>query len=246
MAIKGYKILITRPEAQAAEFIADACTLFGLSSADFIRLPLLDIGEITLGQKIQDMDRYSGVVVTSSHAMLSASDYLGVYPDVPFFRVGKSTISAEGLAHKMYTAPDVCALARVISGYYAPCIEKTNLIYFSGADVRYDLQALLGDRFDISRKIVYEAFVRDDYTSSLDQIIHNNRLGAVMLFSRRTADAFFLACKRHYNRHFTNTVFLCISDDVAHGVPPDFKRQIAVTPDRDGMLELVRRFSLKV
>jgi uroporphyrinogen-III synthase len=173
-------VLITRPRAAA---LALARTLEARGHEALIE-PLLTIEAIE--GVVPDQQGVQAIVVTSSHAVpaLAATD-----PRLPVFAVGEATAAAArraGRSEVRAGGGDAGQLARLIANQCRP--DAGALLHLSGTEVRPELaRGLAAAGFALRRQAVYRARAADRLSSPVALALRRQGVGAVLLFSPRSA-----------------------------------------------------------
>lgn len=224
-------ILITRPQARAQEFQV------ALGSAvKTLACPLISIEPLEF--EIPDVSDFSGFIFTSGYGV---EIWAGRVKDreIPVFTVGRQTqekARAAGFKNVQSahgTAEDLMVLIKQYHHHEKP------LLYLRGQHVTRDLSADLYVR-DLC---VYTAVSVKTLPNDVVARFKNKDIGAVTLFSKRTA-RIFLGLVQKYNlmKDIKDVKFLCIGPSVLKCVQTygfDLNTYSADRPDRDHMIELI-------
>lgn len=126
------------------------------------------------------------------HAVADAQGPDAKYKDLAVFAVGRATAEAAraaGFSHVTSADGDVGALARLIIGACAPAAGA--VLHVAGKARAGDLMgALQGAGLDARRAVLYEAVAAQTLSDSLRRDIEADGIGAVLIFSPRTAELF--------------------------------------------------------
>ena len=202
-------VLITRPRAAALEL---ARTLEARGHEALIE-PLLTIEAIA--GVVPDQAGVQALVLTSSHAVpaLAATD-----PRLPVFAVGEATAAAArraGRSDVRAGGGDAGRLARLIARQCRP--EAGALLHLSGTEVRPALaEGLAAAGFALRRQAVYRARAADRLSPPVVDALRRRSIGAVLLFSPRSAAILVELLARHIlTGCLEQTEAICLSAAVA-------------------------------
>ena len=238
-------ILITRPQADAAELAA----ILAARGIESTVEPLLTIRPET-APAIQ-LDNVQALLFTSANGIRC---FAAVNPrrDLKVFAVGDNSAAAAraaGFSQVESAAGDVESLARLVTDRLHPRDGK--LLHAAGAHLAGDLRGQLqAAGFVVERVVLYHA---EPATALSHASVMNLRLGgidAVALFSPRTARLFKELWRQTSDQAglgsgagLGDAMALCLSRAVAEEIGDlGWKSiEIAETPDRAGMLALIAR-----
>jgi len=237
------KILITRTESGDAE-LADAITAAGF---EVLCEPMLSI-EFLKGELPEIVDG-DALIFTSSHGV-QAFAQLSDGRDHPLYVVGRGTAEkacALGFERIMQAAGTVEELAGLIA--QTPEKDLISPVYVRAEDISRDLKGILAKKgLNIAEFTAYKAVPAEKLSLNLLKSLDNREINAVMLFSNRGGRV-FAELMEQYDRtvRLKSTRVLCISPTVLESVSvlPFQQSHIAKTPDREGMLDLLDRISVK-
>lgn len=231
-------ILITRPEADAAELAAHLAT----RNIETTLEPLLVIKPATVAI---ELDGVQAILFTSANGVRGFAAQ-NARRDIKVFTVGDNSATearALGFAPVFSAGGDVESLAKLVTERLNP--RDGALLHAAGANLAGDLRGQLqAAGFVVNRVVLYDAV---PVTELSPATVMNLRLGgidAVALFSPRTARIFAELWGRAQNGSESGlaaATALCLSDAVAAEIRNLGWRHVAVaaTPDRAGMLALI-------
>ncbi|MCB9983927.1 MAG: uroporphyrinogen-III synthase [Rhodospirillales bacterium] len=230
-------ILVTRPEVQAGLFVDDL-TVGGYEA--FVE-PMSAI--VPLDFHVPDFGRYQGLIFTSANAL---DIYAKTHKDrsLPVYVVGRQTqeMAYEHGFKKVYSARGKAAdLVDYIKGH-VPDVKRP-LLHVRSTHLAYPLkEALQNTGYNVGQLIVYDAPVRDEFSTAAVELLQNNCIQAVTFFSKRTAENFLkLIEAAGLEDCLAGIKALCISETVLQYVRPELWQNacVAAQPDRQGMLDLI-------
>jgi uroporphyrinogen-III synthase len=232
-------ILITRPEDDALDYAAE------LQAEGFETLvaPMLVIVPTAFEQP--DLSKYQALLFTSANAVRIFAEMVKSRV-LPVFVVGPHTekeartqgfgnvISANG------TGDELAVLVRT------KITDKTKpLLHVRGAHAAKPLHILLApDGIKVDLLTVYDSEKVSELSMEARSAIENNRVEAVTFFSKRTAQNFAALAD---SLNLKGIKGLCLSNAVLECVQSCTwaKTYVAGTPDRAGMLALLRSVCMK-
>lgn len=204
-------ILVTRPVSISSAFSTKVGQLYNI-----IDCPLLRIEPIF--SKYDNMDEYEGLVFTSKNAALYFNYNMDM--NVKIFAIGNST--AEELSKKGYNniiigSSNALALGKIIVNNIR---NKAKLLHIRGDHIAGDLKGYLSDS-DILLEplIIYKSIQIDFLDQSLINIIKDQQLDFITLYSPRAGEAFKnLVRKYKLDQYMKNIKCLCLSEMVLNSV----------------------------
>jgi uroporphyrinogen-III synthase len=234
------RLLVTRPEPEA-EQTARALRARGRQAlvAPLLRIePIIDapIGE----------GPWAAVVFTSANAVSALVAHPGKAGllRVPVFTVGARTeevAHAAAFAEVQSAYGDVAALASLIVARLAD--RSKPVLYLAGEDRAGDLEALLGGYGIAVRTVpIYRAIAATRLPEVARSALANDRIDAVLHFSRRSAEAFLAAIAADRLRDQGLALrHLCLSAEVAAPLIAAGAERVEVArrPDQQKLLELL-------
>ena len=233
-------VLITRPDTDAQSLRAEVEAL----GYRVLVEPLLRIEPLPAASL--DLDDVQALVLTSAHAVAALA---GRAKTLPVFAVGQATARAArgaGCRRVMTAAGDVQGLSQLLIEKCRP--EHGVILHLSGEIVRQGLEERLVARgFSFRRQAVYRAVAAERLSDDLVASWRRRAVGAVLLFSPRTAEILVRLLIRHnLEGHVDTTAAICLS--VATAAPCRVLEwrtvQAAVQPNRHALLKaLVRSYA---
>lgn len=235
------QILVTRPEPDAEK---TAARLRALGHEPLIA-PLLSV--ITAPMPA-DLPEPAALILTSRNAVRAISSWpqASAWCDRPVFVTGRGT--ADGARRSGFTdirsaAGDAADLGTLLTSSIEPEIGP---ILYPAARDRSEafLRRLHAAGYDIRVVVAYHAEAVETLEPAICDAFRFSRIGAVLLYSRRTAEAFRHAVERAgLIRAVPATKFCVLSAQVAEPVA-DLGAEIAVAqkPDEDSLLALLETF----
>ena len=208
----------------------------------FEPLPLHDEGEAD----------YGAVIVTSANALRGIAPQLASSPllKLPLFAVGEHTASAArsaGFENVIPANGDAGSLRDLVAASVKTKELKkaSTLLYLAGADLARDLAGELGERgFTVVTHTTYRMAAVKSLPREVCDAFANNRIEAVLHYSRRSARA-FLEAARAEGVEITAlaTPQCCISDGVAAVVRDAGASQVmvAASPDENALFGALDR-----
>lgn len=220
------RLILTRPRRDSEELAAKLRECGHESRI----LPLLDIvprGGITIPALA-----YQAICVTSANAFIAAPAFLHLR-DLPLVCVGPQSLAAAralGFTAASAHGGDVEGLVSHIATKRSP--QSGPILYLSGSETSGDLEGKLSALgFSVTRIVVYEAVPQhpDDLAAAAAWA------QGVMLYSPRTAKLWTREVERQ-GADASRLLHICLSQNVAKALPPDWPRRIAQTPDESAIL----------
>ena len=252
------KLAVLRPEPDCHSDV-ELLTDIGIPSC---ALPCLEAKRLFFPE-IDELNASDGIILTSKRilAMLDP-DMVAHLTHLPVFCVGKATADAarqRGFIHIHFasgTAQSLLELLRVWCSSQelshqkeARQSRKLSFSWLGGQDVQLDISAHSPGGCRIIRNICYEMIPRSSLPSAMIEELAAGKITAVMSLSARTLAAFVQLLNKHdIWHHHQNIIVLSISDTagiVSHDICGDLQwraRLVAETPDKAGMIALVRHW----
>ena len=252
------KLAVLRPEPDCHADV-ELLTDIGIPSC---ALPCLKEKRLFLPE-IAELNASDGIILTSKRILAMIDpDMVAHLTHLPVFCVGKATADAarqRGFIHIQCatgTAQGLLELLRVWCSSQnlsnqkeARQSRKLSLSWLGGQDVQLDISAYSPDGCRIIRNICYEMTPRTSLPSAIIEELVAGKITAVMSLSTRTLGAFVQLLNKHdIWHHHQNIIVLSISDTagiVSHDICGDLQwrdRLVAETPDKAGMIALVRHW----
>jgi uroporphyrinogen-III synthase len=239
-ALPPTHVLVTRPEPECERTAA----LVAARGHPVLIEPMLVV------EPVPDVAPSAGaappvaVVLTSANAAraLAASPALAQLTALPAFGVGARTAAAAraaGFTRIDTGAGDQTDLARLITTRLPP----GPLVYLAGEARAGDLRgALQAKGFTVDLLIVYRAVPRRDMSAALRQALADRSLGAVLHYSRRSAESFVAVTTRAGFGHvLPDLAHYCLSAAVTDPLlrAGAVNVKVAPSPGEDALLALL-------
>lgn len=235
-------ILITRPKAEALTF-KNELVKEGFES---VISPMLEIAATDF--QVPDLSPYIALIFTSAQAIDIFARYSKIR-NLPIYAVGEtSSVHARlaGFVNVVSAHGDGQALAKMVADRHRG--EAARFLHIRGEDVAFDLEeALDAQGHKVQSLIVYKAELAKAFTAEAKEALKQGRIKTVIFFSRRTAQNFMnLIVHAGLSECLTSINALCISQSVLecvqpkHGLNRWFKVYASATPDKEGLLKLLR------
>lgn len=234
------KVLVTRAERAARK------TAARLEKAGHrpVVLPLVEYRDT--GAQIP-AGPYSGIIFTSAAAAETFRNRNDPHAESLLpgtaYCVGEATATAArsaGFADIVSGGSNAEALAaalvrRIGGGDVRPWL------YLAARDRAFELEPVLAAHAIAMQTVeIYAAELVDPGRARLEAALGQCSGGAVLLYSRRTADHLLALGEAHgVMRHFDRLTFLAISRNVAEAVPGGHNLKIAARPDEEALIELL-------
>ncbi len=192
----------------------------------------------------------SGILLTSSNAIPATRDHYSKSEreKIPVLTTGKSTAAAAEKA----------GFARVdyIQGSALDLVEKTPqwvdanqlngdlpLLYPCAEQTAHDIPALLARKnIHCTAQPVYRTVPRDRFTDKTELHLEKGGIDAVMLYSKKTADAF---CKLVNQAGYVlpDITFYLLSKEIAQSLPKGLGRKMIypIKPEENDLLALINQ-----
>ena len=230
------RVMLTRPRADS-ESLAGELRARG---NEVVIEPMLHI--VSRGS-LPPLDGVAALLVTSANgirAFAAASDRR----DLAVYAVGDATalVAREaGFAEVESAAGDAAALGALVAARVGR--EAGALLHIQGRDVTGDLDKLLISRsFTVHQAVLYEAGAINELSTGARDYIAGRKIDMILFFSPRTARTFVrLVQEAGLAGSCETMVAICLSSAVAEAASGLIWGgvQIAATPDRAAMLQLV-------
>lgn len=202
-------VLITRPEEKALPLKHE------LEAKGYATLvePLLTIE--TLGPMKAPTGDVQALALTSANAVSALSEDA---KQLTVFTVGKATAEAAraaGCSRVISSDGDAMDLAGLIGAHCRP--EDGAVLHAAGEIIREDLRRILTDQgFEVRHAIVYRALASTGFSDKVLHAWRRREIGAVLLFSPRTADILVrLLIDHDLAHHVDRTTAICVSEATA-------------------------------
>ncbi len=201
-------VLVTRPREQAEE----TARLLRAAGHDVLVDPVLEVRSLPAPQIAPG--EIAAVAITSANA---APALAALPPELPVFAVGEATAhAAHALGREIagVGSSDGAALAELIRRSVRP---HGVILHLCGREVREGLEAeLVATGYVYRPAVVYEAVPTDDLSPEAAHAIVGKRLGAVLLFSPRSAALWAWKVRAAgLDGQLTGVLAACLSEAVA-------------------------------
>ena len=231
------RILVTRPQEDAKQLTAQ----LSRQGFDVIEAPLLDI--VYQDGPAVDVSGVQAILLTSANGVRAFAQRCSDRSIVALC-VGDATAKkakAEHFQHVKSANGDVQTLTTLIKNQCDA--DGGALLHPAGTDVAGDLgQGLKAVGFDYRRAVLYTAVKATKLPDEAVKALKTNQLGAVLLYSPRTAAAFVkLVAKAELAGHLNTVTAYCLSPAVADELPQFSWAaiKIAAKPNQDALLALL-------
>ena len=236
------KILITKSAGDSEE-LSEAVRAAGFEP---IHEPILEI-EYT-EENWPDIPEDAPLIFTSSHGVQAFALY-NEGRNHPVYAVGRNTAEtarSEGFTNVQTAAGNAEELGEMLS--QLPERVLISAFYIRAEDISRDLRQIVAKNgVSLQEFIGYKANPVEKLSLDLLKALDNREIYAVLLFSNRGARVFAELIEQ-YDRpvRFKTIKALCISDSVLKSVSvlPFQQGSVARTPDRYGMMELLKEVSV--
>jgi uroporphyrinogen-III synthase len=232
------RLIVTRPEPDASR-TAEALSRLGHEP---ILSPMLDI----VADRSARLPRQSfqAVLVTSSNAIRAIAGHpdRALLTPLPFFAVGDQTAleaKRAGFAKARSAGGALDDLVSLTASELSPGAGP--LLYLAGESRAGDLRGRLSALgFTVELAILYRAISRERLSPAAEAALQEGSADGVLLYSRRSEEAFVAALQRAGLAPLTERVTCyCISPSVAHALPTRGRVRIATRPDQLGLFSLL-------
>lgn len=236
------RMLVTRPEPDGQATLDRLAAL----EIEAVAAPLLT--RRNLDAHLPTPEGFAAMALSSTNALraLADRDLLQPFLDKPVFTVGDRTAhEARELGFSQVTAADgtlqsmvtTIALARLDGPVFYPC----------GKHLSGDLaQALAQHGLMVATVPVYEMVAETTLSAEIAQQLQNGNFGAVLLYSRRTAEIFCQLVEPLLAAELRRKLpMLCLSENVAQPLlEHHFSRvMLADHPSEEAMMTLALAFA---
>lgn len=235
-------VVITRPYEDAQDYARE---LQRAGFATFVE-PMLSIDPVPYSAP--DLSQYDGVLLTSANAVEAYRHGSGdVDPLKEVFCVGKHTAAAARDAGFVdvfsVDGTGVDLFSHVLA---LPDVTQRRFLHMCGEHVAFPLvQKLKEAGINADSLVVYRACQVEEVSAEFRYVLTKGDVAAVTFFSKRTAEAFVSIFAETDSESLLEGInSLSISESVLECVRvlPWRASYVSKTPDRDGMLELLRTY----
>ncbi len=239
------RVLVTRPRPDAEAF-AEALAAGGHEA---LIEPLLEITLAEPSALPQELDAFQALLVTSANG-LRAFAALTERRDLPVLAVGPASAeaaTAAGFARVESAEGDVGDLVRLVRARLSP--EDGVLLHAAGTALAGDLKGELeAAGFTVTRAVLYTAEAADRLSDAARAALRDGELGAVALFSPRTAETFVALLREAGLAEASGSLrALCLSAAVAAKLEAQdwAALEVAARPETEALLALLDRPTAK-
>lgn len=241
MLNKQLFIWVTRPEKQAYQ----TAKIFQQHGFKTIVDPILKVENLPLKEaELSDFDAFIG---TSPNA-IDAIAHIESLKNKTIFVVGPAS-------KKMAITYGFTKIIQSDSGLNAKGLIKTiincqqaknqKILYLRGFDISLDVVSLLkAQGFYIEEKIVYKTDVIEPSSSTI-KLLQDGRIGAITIFSLKTANFIKEFLEKHnLTKHISNVTALCLSNAIALKIASEWQKVI-VAPTANDIAHLLKQNTKK-
>lgn len=228
------RVVVTRPQADGER---SAATLRA-HGHDVLLAPLMRVEPIAADLS----GTWSAIVITSANAVAVLKEPRGIL-DLPLFAVGAhSAEAARAAGFKDVTSAngDIRDLVRMLAARHR---GQAPLLYLAGEDRAADLVGELAGRGIAAHMRVVYRTVTAPFPPALVDALRDNRLDAVLHYSKRSAETFITAARAAGIEAEARAIrHLCLSAQVAAPLQAASAATIAVAkhPDEASLIELLQ------
>jgi|TARA_B110000259_G_scaffold63376_1_gene74927 uroporphyrinogen-III synthase len=228
-------ILITRPLMDAEDLMEK---LFAYGHK-IIHLPTLKIS--TMETELVNPDNYDAFVFTSANAVRNLR-LVNAKKNIHCFCVGSITekiVRQSGFTNTISAGGTVNALKNLIM--ISNKVKKnSNLVYFCGDNISYDLDLeLRKEGLRIKKIINYSSEAINDLNNENKKLIENYPPDLIYIYSVRSAESFMNIVKNYgLNPLVTQSTVMCISKKVANIFKSEGWNKIEIFNSGDEILKL--------
>lgn len=204
--------------------------------------PMLDIQPVDF--EVPDPAAYDVLVFTSAHAVSAYAGNVRICSQ-RVYTVGSATAERalqKGFADVRTPTGKAADVPDFIEQHEQ---KNVRILYLHGRDISYPLEDAMRERgFSMDSAVVYEALKSSTIGKDCIRAMRSGEKGIVMLFSKRTAEAFVDAvCAEKLEKALGHIKVLCISDSVVKYVQAYSWDGVYVSenPDAPSMLDLLGR-----
>ena len=228
-------ILITGPLIDAEDLMEK----FFAYGHKIIHLPTLKI--FATETKLLNLDKFDAFIFTSANAVRNLK-LTNTNKNLHCFCVGSITekiARLSGFTNTSSAGGTVNALKNLIM-ISDKVNENSNLAYFCGDNISYDLDLeLIKEGLKIKKIINYTSEVISDINNENKKLIENYPPDLIYIYSARSAESFISIVKNYkLNPLVTQSVVMCISKKVANIFKSQGWKKIEIFNPGDEMLKL--------
>lgn len=235
------KMLITRPEPDAQSSLARLQAL----DIEGVAVPLME--RVTLDVSLPPADGFAAVVLTSANAVRTLVDrgVVGDYAHLPVLAVGDRTARDAEQAGFVRVSSAAGAFGDLVNAISLSGL-KGPLFYPTGKHQSADLaKALAPMGVMVATAKVYDMVAIETLPTGVLAALGDGGIGAVLVYSRRTAEIFAQLAQSLDRAQRQNLGMLCMSEAVAEPLlEAHFNRiGLADRPDEEAMMALALGFA---
>ena len=228
-------ILITRPLIDAEDLMEK----FFAYGHKIIHLPTLKI--FATETKLLNLDKFDAFIFTSANAVRNLK-LTNTNKNLHCFCVGSITekiARLSGFTNTSSAGGTVNALKNLIM-ISDKVNENSNLAYFCGDNISYDLDLeLIKEGLKIKKIINYTSEVISDINNENKKLIENYPPDLIYIYSARSAESFISIVKNYkLNPLVTQSVVMCISKKVANIFMSQGWKKVEIFNSGDEILKL--------
>jgi uroporphyrinogen-III synthase len=233
------RFLVTRPQPDAAE---TAARLTAMGHQALVQ-PLL---AVEFADPPTELPRPAAILITSRNAVRALARWpqIDEWRDVPVFAAGPATgraAAALGFRYVRGGAQDTGSLGEVVRGGLR--CDAGPLVYPAARDRAGALaEGLTSQGYDLRVVEAYRAEPIDDLEPTVRKMLAAGTIDGVLLFSRRTAEAFVAAARNAgiAPAGLAKPTYYVISQHVGGALEGIAERVVAAErPDEDSLLALI-------
>ena len=241
MGSTGMKMLVTRPEPDAQSTVARLAAL----DIEAVATPVMT--RQVLDASLPPPDGFVAMVLTSANAVrtLVERGVVEQYRHLPVFAVGDRTAREASEAGFIRVSSAAGAFQDLVNAMTIARMRGP-LLYPTGKHQSADLaKALAPLGVMVATAKIYEMVAVDSLPERALTGIANGEIGAVLAYSRRTAEIFATLAQSLDPAQRRNIGMLCMSEAVAEPLlAAHFNRiSLADRPDEDAMMALALAFA---
>ncbi|WDR00047.1 uroporphyrinogen-III synthase [Devosia sp. J2-20] len=235
------QMLITRPEPDAQSSLARLQAL----DIEGVAVPLME--RVTLDVSLPPADGFAAVVLTSANAVRTLVDrgVVGDYAHLPVLAVGDRTARDAEQAGFVRVSSAAGAFGDLVNAISLSGL-KGPLFYPTGKHQSADLaKALAPMGVMVATAKVYDMVAIETLPTGVLAALGDGGIGAVLVYSRRTAEIFAQLAQSLDRAQRQNLGMLCMSEAVAEPLlEAHFNRiGLADRPDEEAMMALALGFA---
>ncbi|MCZ4347332.1 uroporphyrinogen-III synthase [Devosia neptuniae] len=235
------QMLITRPEPDAQSSLARLQAL----DIEGVAVPLME--RVTLDVSLPPADGFAAVVLTSANAVRTLVDrgVVGDYAHLPVLAVGDRTARDAEQAGFVRVSSAAGAFGDLVNAISLSGL-KGPLFYPTGKHQSADLaKALAPMGVMVATAKVYDMVAIETLPTGVLAALGDGGIGAVLVYSRRTAEIFAQLAQSLDRAQRQNLGMLCMSEAVAEPLlEAHFNRiGLADRPDEEAMMALALAFA---